>query len=192
LYSLSYSQEDVEELENSSEVYNSQDSNSWCSEHDSGLDLVDSDRWTETWGPDDESVIFGEECFLRDRAYWNQTDSSSGLGFNMIDAYHQVPLVEIGVDLIPESASDTDDGNGSSWVGIVAPAIQVLRLDPVEEIVVEPWTQLLPNAEEDELTELPCSFPDFLAFTELGYDAAVKKYLDLILTCVRIFKGLLT
>ena len=165
---MSYSQEDVEELENSSEVYNSQDSNSWCSEHDSGLDLVDSDRWTETWGPDDESVIFGEECFLRDRAYWNQTDSSSGLGFNMIDAYHQVPLVEIGVDLIPESASDTDDGNGSSWVGIVAPAIQVLRLDPVEEIVVEPWTQLLPNAEEDELTELPCSFPDFLAFTELG------------------------
>ena len=43
---------------------------------------------------------------------------------------------------------------------------------------------LEPIAEEDELTELPCSFSDFLAFTEIGYEATVQIYLGLLDTHV--------
>ena len=75
------------------------------------------------------------------------------------------------VDLV---GSDSDDENGPSIFYTAAS-----NLEPVEE-VLEPWTNLLPIAEEDELTELPCSFPDFLAFTELGYEAAVQVYIGLL------------
>ena len=37
---------------------------------------------------------------------------------------------------------------------------------------------MIPVAKEDEETELPCSFPDFLAFTEIGYEASVQVYYD--------------
>ena len=64
-------------------------------------------------------------------------------------------------------------------MGTAGTNIERNHVPPVEE-VLEPWTNLLPLAEEDEMTELPCSFPDFLAHTEIGYDAAVQTYLGLL------------
>ena len=48
------------------------------------------------------------------------------------------------------------------------------------ENLVKPWTKLIPVAKEDEETELPCSFPDFLAFTEIDYEASIQVYYDSI------------
>jgi hypothetical protein len=72
-------------------------------------------------------------------------------------------------------SSDSDDENDPSIFHTAA-----CDLEPEEVVLEEPWTNLLPIAEEDELTELPCSFPDFLAFTELGYEAAVQVNLGLL------------
>ena len=70
-------------------------------------------------------------------------------------------------DCFPINDTDSVDYVGSSDSGDENdPSIfhsAACDLEPEEE-VLEPWTNLLPIAEEDELTELPCSFPDFLAF----------------------------
>jgi len=79
-------------------------------------------------------------------------------------------------DLDPESDSDSDQAGGAGAVS----SQDLSQSDVLEESLVEPWTSYVPNAPEDEETPLPCSFPEFLAFTEVGYETALQTYLDLL------------
>ncbi len=232
LHSLRHHLQEFEEhLENSSEVYDSQNTVSLWSESRSEFDPVDSDLWTEVWGPDyesDDSEIkndmepiereagsnlslqqqhraFGENriknYFSCNGAFFcTQTSSSPRLNLNLIEVCQQIPRIANNVDEeVPELIYDSDDNDSDNdnfpiydsdsvdYVGSDSddendPSMfhtAASNLEPVEE-VLEPWSSLLPIAEEDELTELPCSFLDFLAFTELGYEAAVQVYLGLL------------
>ncbi len=79
-------------------------------------------------------------------------------------------------DLDPDSDSDADQAGGAAAVSTQ----DLSQSDVLEESLVEPWTSYVPNAPEDEETPLPCSFPEFLAFTEVGYETALQTYLDLL------------
>ena len=205
-------QESQEELVNPSEVYDSQDTMSVWSESRSEFDPVDSDLWTEVWGPDYES----DDTKIKSDLEPVESGTGSNLSlqqqarvFNMIEVCQQIPQVAYDAEELPDLIYDSDDDdsedgsrdedsdndcfpiNDTDSVDYVGssdsgdendPSIfhsAACDLEPEEE-VLEPWTNLLPIAEEDELTELPCSFPDFLAFTELGYEAAVQVYLGLL------------
>ena len=132
-------QEFQEDLENSSEEYDSQDTVSVWSESRSEFDPVDSDLWTEVWRPDyesDDSVIkndmepiereagsnfslqqqhraFGENR-IKDHiscngAFWTQTSSSPRLNLSIVEVYQQIPRIANNVEEVPELIYDSDD-----------------------------------------------------------------------------------
>ena len=78
-------------------------------------------------------------------------------------------------DLDSDSDSDDDRAGGAAAISTQ----DLSQLDNWEESLVKPWTSYVPNAPEDEETPLRCSFPDFLAFTEVGYETAVQTYFAL-------------
>ena len=190
---------EYQEYDSSADYQN--DSNSWDTSSRSGLfshqraqeytDPVDSDSWIERWNARSDEEYVAESDSLESQTFdenspaeYEQSISSTSDESDDVPPLVDDESISSESDMSEDSLEDDEDVYNSlhyyddedAWSDSFESdnACYNMNIGSAEK----PWTVYLESAPEDDNTPLPCSFPDFLSFMEMGYKESLNAYLD--------------